>query len=105
MTQVPPQVPMPGGMMRPHRGAMILVFGILGLVVCVIFGVLAWVMGNSDLQSMASGQMDSSGEGLTKAGKICGMISVILTLIGIVVAVLVMVFGVAAGVAGGAGGP
>lgn len=69
---------------EPHRGAAVLVFGILGLVMCFIFGIIAWVMGNNDLDKMESGQMDRSGEGLTKAGKICGMISVLLWFIGIV---------------------
>ena len=79
MTQMP-TTPPPGGAMRPHRGALILVFGILGLVICMIFGIVAWVMGNGDLEAMRAGQMDPAGEGLTKAGKICGMISVITTL-------------------------
>ena len=90
MTEVPPpaapeppagQTPPGGPPVRPHRGTMILVFGILGLVVCVIFGIVAWVMGRNDLREMAAGRMDRSGEGLTKAGKICGMISVILALV------------------------
>ena len=51
MTQVPPSAPMPGAGMRPHRGAMILMFGILSWVVCFIFGIVAWVMGNSDLRA------------------------------------------------------
>ena len=103
MTHAPTGAPVPGGM-EPHRGAMILVFGILGLVVCVIFGIVAWVMGNSDLQAMAAGRMDPSGEGMTKAGKICGMISVALAVVGIVIWVLFMVIMVGAGVAGAAGG-
>ena len=41
--------------MQPHRGTMILVFGILGLVICVIFGIVAWVMGNGDLKAMEHG--------------------------------------------------
>jgi len=35
-------------------------------------------MGNSDLREMAAGRMDRSGEGLTTAGRICGMVGVIL---------------------------
>lgn len=73
----------PGAMMRPHRGVMILVFGILGLVLCVIFGIVAWVMANGDLREMQAGSMDPSGEGMTTAGKICGIISVVLTLLGV----------------------
>jgi len=34
--------------MKPHRGAVILAFGILGLVVCQLFGVAAWVMADND---------------------------------------------------------
>ena len=47
--------------MKPHRGVMILVFGILGFVLCPFFGIAAWVMGNSDLQEMDSGWMDPTG--------------------------------------------
>ncbi len=109
MTQMPPPTqPGPVQNMRPQRGVMILVFGILGLVICVIFGIGAWVMGNGDLQAMAEGRMDPTGEGLTKAGRICGMISVALTVVGIGIWVVIMVLAVGAGVAGaasGAGGP
>ena len=106
MTTAPPASPMPGAGLQPHRGTMILVFGILGIVMCMIFGIVAWVMGNADLNKMAAGQMDPSGEGLTKAGKICGMISVILTLVGIVIWVLMVVVLVGgAAAAGAAGGP
>lgn len=65
---------------QPHRGTMILVFGIISwFITCPIFGILAWVLGNSDLRDMAAGRMDPTGEGLTKAGKIVGMIHVIFT--------------------------
>ncbi len=73
-----------GGALRPHRGTMILVFGILGLVCCVAFGIAAWIMGTQDLKDMAAGGMDKTGEGMTNAGKILGIISVVLTIIAIV---------------------
>ena len=63
---------------KAHRGVMILVFGILGILCCIIFAILAWVMGGKDLKAMAEGQMDPSGEGLTKAGKILGIIGCVL---------------------------
>jgi len=59
---------------KAHRGVMLLIFGILGLMCCFIFAILAWVMGSTDLKAMAAGQMDPTGEGLTKAGKILGII-------------------------------
>jgi hypothetical protein len=82
MTQVPPQEPgvyggVPHGL-RPHRGVVVLVLGILGLSICFICGIIAWVMGKQDLEEMDAGRMDPSGRSLTQAGKICGMISVLL---------------------------
>jgi hypothetical protein len=62
-------------MMKPHRGALILAFGILGLVVCQLFGVAAWVMADNDLKEMNRGYMDPSGRDLTKTGRILGMVA------------------------------
>jgi hypothetical protein len=78
--------------MRPHRAVLILVFGILGFVVCPFFGVAAWVMGNTDLKEMAAGRMDSTGKDLTRTGRICGIIA---TWIFIGYAILVIVMGIA----------
>ena len=78
--------------LKPHRGGMILAFGILGLVCCIIFAILAWVMGGADLKEMAAGRMDRAGEGMTKAGWILGIIGVclgILGLIGVLIAVAI----------------
>jgi peptidoglycan/LPS O-acetylase OafA/YrhL len=81
--------------LKPHRGGMLLAFGILGILCCIVFGILAWVMGSSDLKEMAEGRMDPSGEGMTKAGKILGIIGCALAVLGIVVWVGLMVFGIA----------
>ncbi|MGB2807996.1 MAG: hypothetical protein WBC22_09655, partial [Sedimentisphaerales bacterium] len=89
-TETPPQSQQP---LTPHRGTLILVLGILGLVCCIICGIIAWVMGNNDLKQMAAGTMDRSGEGLTKAGKICGMVGVILAIVGIVLNLIFMLLG------------
>ena len=108
MTQMPPPTP-PGPVqnMRPHRGVMILVFGIIGIVLCVVFGIVAWVMGNSDLRAMRDGRMDPTGQGLTKAGKICGIVGVVLNLIVIafyIVFFVILAAAVAGGAVGGAAG-
>jgi len=66
----------------PHRGALILTLGILSLVICGFLGPFAWVMGNTDLAEIRAGRMDPEGEGLTQAGRICGMIASILLIIG-----------------------
>ena len=74
--------PAPAQWRKPHRANTILVFGILGLVVCVLFGVAAWVMGNNDLKEMEAGIMDPSGLDTTKTGRLLGMIGTILALVG-----------------------
>ena len=81
--------------LRPHRGTVILVLGILGIVCCFICGIIAWVMGSNDLKEMSAGRMDSSGQGLTQAGKICGMVSVILQIVGFIIWLLFMSLGIA----------
>ena len=101
MTQVPAPMPSPGAPMRPHRGTMILVFGILSWVVCFIFGIFAWVMGNSDLRAMDAGQMDPSGRGITQAGKIVGMVNIILCIITIPIVLILAALGAFAAAAAG----
>lgn len=65
------------GRVEPHRGGAILALGIIGLVVCQICSIIAWVMGNTDLAKMRAGRMDRAGEGSTQAGKILGIIGCI----------------------------
>lgn len=68
---------------QPHRGGLVLAFALLGWFLCPIFAVVAWSMGNEDLNKIRRGQMDSSGLGLTQAGQILGMIVSILFLLGL----------------------
>jgi hypothetical protein len=67
---------------QPHRGTMILIFGILGVSCCFPFGIAAWVMGHADMKLIDSGEMDPTGRGMTNGGKICGIISVIIFVLG-----------------------
>ena len=85
-----------GRHLQPHRGVLILVFGILAFAVCFIFGICAWVMGNTDLRAMDAGQMDPEGRGMTQAGKVVGMIAAIINLA--VFAILFFILVVGAGV-------
>lgn len=102
MTQMPP-AETGGAAMKPHRGTMILIFGILGIF-CVIFAIIAWVMGNKDLEQIRAGTMDPAGEGTTKAGKILGMVFTILFVIGLVLQVILITIGAGAAAGGAAGG-
>jgi hypothetical protein len=84
---------------EPHRGVLVLVFGILSLVVPyvgVVLGVVAWVMGHKDLKKMAAGSMDPEGRGLTLAGKVCGIVGTLLQglMLLFVLAEMVVIFGI-----------
>jgi hypothetical protein len=81
--------------LEPHRGALVLVLGILSIAALVFYlccfipvspivGAFAWILGHQDLRKMKEGRMDPDGQGLTSAGWICGMIG---TVLGILVAV------------------
>lgn len=66
---------------RPHRGGLILTFGILGFVCCGLLGIPAWIMGSADLKEIQSGRMDPTGHGLTQAGMILGIITTIIAIL------------------------
>jgi hypothetical protein len=78
---------------EPHRGGLILTFGIISaatLFVCwplapvaLGFGIAAWWMGQGDLRKIRAGAMDPDGEGTTQAGWICGIVGVCLNLIAV----------------------
>lgn len=70
---------------EPHRGTLILVFGIVSIAACHIFGPIAWVMGNNDMRAIREGRMDPEGEGLTNAGRICGIIGTVMLILGLCV--------------------
>ncbi len=79
--------------MKPHRGTLILVFGILSLVMCAPLGIVAWIMGSSDLKQMDAGAMDPSGRSVTNAGRICGIIATVLLAVGVFVAIAALALG------------
>ncbi len=71
---------------QPDRGAVVLALGIISLAliaascapVGAILGLIAWVMGHTDLRKMKSGQMDDQNRGMTQAGWICGILGTVL---------------------------
>jgi len=74
--------------LRPHNGTTILIFGILGLACCAVFGVVAVIMGANDLSAIKRGEMDPSGKGLTMAGFVMGLVSCGAALLGIGLAIV-----------------
>jgi hypothetical protein len=81
----------------PHRGGMILAFGIIGLLICLPFGIAAWVMGNNDLREIEAGRMDPAGTGLTRSGRILGIVACCFAIVGIVGNVLLVIAAIVAG--------
>jgi hypothetical protein len=92
---------MEGSTLPSHRGVLILILGILGLITCPILPPFAWVMGNNDLAAMRAGRMDPSGQGLTEAGRICGIIGTVLVALGLVIGLGFVLFAVVLGAAVG----
>ena len=80
--------------MQPHRGVLILVFGILGFILCPILSIVAWVMGRTDLVEMDAGRMDPEGRSLTKAGQILGIIGTALLALGAAITMLFVLIGI-----------
>jgi hypothetical protein len=73
---------------EPHRGSSIQTMGILSIVfafccqpVGVILGIIALTMAGSDLPKMERGYMDPSGESMTRTGKTCAIVGLILSVI------------------------
>lgn len=98
------------GHYMPHRGGMILAFGLIGLIglsvfpIGLIFAIIAWIMGNGDMEEIRSGRMDPEGEGMTQAGRIMGIISTIIHIVSVVAIVVPFGFCCLLGMIGAAGG-
>ena len=90
--------------MKPHRGTLILILGILGIIMCQPLGIVAWIMGNKDLKEIAAGTMDPEVKSLTQWGKILGIVAVVLLIIGILIFGLSMILGIGAAAAAAASG-
>jgi hypothetical protein len=72
MGQYFPHYPPP---LPASNATMVLVFGILSLAVCALFGPFAWYYGNVEIQRMDSGLVDPSARGSAVAGKVCGIVA------------------------------
>lgn len=79
--------------MKPHRGTLILVLGILSLVICAPVGIVAWVLGNNDLKDIAAGTMSPEGQQLTNIGRILGIIGTVLMILGFLAVLAVVLLG------------
>jgi hypothetical protein len=77
---------------QPHRGALILLLGIMGvLTTCPIPSIMAWVMGSHDLGEMQAARMDPSGERMTNAGRLLGLIFSMVYIVAAVIGMFALV--------------
>ncbi len=79
--------------MKPHRGTLILVLGILSLLLCQLLGIAPLIMGNADLKEMDAGSMDPEGRQLTQVGRILGIVALVLMGVGLIIGILMLVLG------------
>jgi hypothetical protein len=77
----------------PHRGVLILVLGIVSLLICQLLGIVPWILGRNDMRAIDSGAMDPTGRGLTQAGMVLGIISVVLAAIGVAIFAFMIITG------------
>lgn len=66
---------------KPEGGSTIFVLGLLGLLLCQILGIIAWVQGNTYMAKCRNMRVEP--EGLAVAGRILGIISTILLIISV----------------------
>jgi hypothetical protein len=92
---MPPPYPPPAVRMEPDRGVVVLILGILSLVFgCfgVILGPIAMVMGKTDLNKIDRGLMNPAGRGSVSAGRICGIIGLVLGILQTLAILLAIIF-------------
>jgi len=79
-----PPSPVQQVVLKPHRGVLVLVLGIVSIVFPLfgILGGITWYLANQDLPEIDAGLMDPTGRGMVVAGKVCGIIGFILGMVG-----------------------
>jgi len=81
--------------LRPHRGTLILVLGILSILcTCLPLGIVAWVLGHQEIRDIDAGLADPAGRGTAAAGRVLGIISVLLTALGMLVGACLLALGI-----------
>ncbi len=64
--------------LRKNRGDLVVLMGIGSLFCCPPLGLLAWIMANTDLKRIRSGEMSSEGMSTLRAGRVLGIIGTLL---------------------------
>jgi len=80
--------PQEAGYQEASQSTTILVLGILGLLCCGPLGIVAWVMGNNEIQAIDAGRRDPANRGTANAGRIVGIVATVFLAISVVWAIL-----------------
>lgn len=75
---------------KPEGAVVVFVLGLLGLLLCQILGIVAWVQGNAYLSRCR--QLGVEPDGLAVAGRILGIIATVLLLVGVVAGLLMLLW-------------
>lgn len=69
-----------------------LIFGILSFLLCFfVFGIIAWILGSTELKKIKRGESSESGSTLALIGMWLGIINVIITILIIIFIIIFMV--------------
>jgi hypothetical protein len=84
-----------GGIPPDHpRAQLSLILGILGLVCCGLFTAIpAYIIGNKAVKEIDASGGTIGGRGMANAGKICGLIGIILSVLGLIAWILLIATG------------
>lgn len=104
-TPTPPVIPGPIAISKSHNGGVILTLGILSLTssfatfCCILIpfasigmGIAAAIWATSDLRAINQGTMDPSGRSAVGAGRICGIIGIVIACLFLVLQIGATIF-------------
>jgi hypothetical protein len=63
---------------EPSQATTALVLGILGIICCGPLAIVAWIMGNKELEAIRAGRRNPTNEGTANASRILGIVGVVL---------------------------
>lgn len=85
MSQPPPWPPEP---LRSVNGGLIMALGIMGLLICNVFGPFAAVMGGNAVSAIDRGEAKPNERGSANAGRIMGIISTVFLILSVLLVVV-----------------
>ncbi|WP_109506349.1 DUF4190 domain-containing protein [Nocardioides speluncae] len=72
-----------------------MILGILGLVCCGLLGIPAYIIGNNTVKEIDASGGQYGGRGMANAGKICGLIAIVLMVLGLIFYAILFAVGAA----------